>query len=85
MKTYFKKDISQAYDWEKEEILKDLLEIPSNCLATIQWNIEDDSLYGVSYLDESVENSSNHGYIWKYEPAGELLADIEAQLRGDHK
>ena len=80
METYFKKDISQSYDWEKEEILDALSRIKGNCLATIQWNCEDDSLYSVSYLDESVENSSNHGYIWKYEPAGELLADIQAQL-----
>ena len=83
MNTYFNKNISQAYDWEKEEILKDLLEIPSNCLATIQWNIEDDSLYAVSYLDESVNNASDNGCIWHYEPVSQLLADIQAQLQGE--
>lgn len=81
MNTYFSKDISQAYDWEIKEILEQLSKIaPSDCLATIQWNEEDDSLYGVSYLDESVNNPSDHGYIWYYEPASQLLAEIQAQL-----
>lgn len=80
IKTYFNKDISQALDWEKKQILEDLMKIPSDCLATIQWNCEDDSLYGVSHLDQSVGNTSDNGYIWHYEFAGELLADVKAQL-----
>lgn len=81
MKTYFSKDISQAYEWEVKEIVEELSKItPSDCLATIQWNCDDDSLYGVSYLDESVDNASNNGCIWYYEPAGELLAEVKAQL-----
>ena len=82
MNTYFSKDISQATAWEKKEIHKDLvkIKIKGNCLATIQWNCDDDSLYGVSYLDESVNNASYNGCIWYYEPISQLLADIEAQL-----
>ena len=78
MNTYFSKDISRATAWEKKEILDALSRI-KDCLATIQWN-QDDSLYGVSYLDESVNNASDNGCIWYYEPASELLADIKAQL-----
>ena len=80
MNTYFCKNISKAYDWEKKQILRDLTKIPKNCLTTIQWNCEDDSLYGVSYLNESVSNASDNGCIWYYEPASDLLADIQAQL-----
>jgi len=79
--TYFSTDISKAHDWEKKQILDVLSKIvPSDCLATIQWNCDDDSLYGVSYLDESVDNASNNGCIWYYEPACELLAEVKAQL-----
>ena len=80
MNTYFSKNISKAMDSEKKEILKDLVAIKGNCLATIQWNSEDNSLYGVSYLDESVINASDNGCIWYYEPVSDLLADIQAQL-----
>ena len=77
--TYFKKNIKGASNWEVRCIFKELLSIPKESLATIQWN-SDDSLYGVSYLDESVINPSDNGYIWHYEKAGELLAEIKAQL-----
>lgn len=80
MRTYFSKNLSEASNWELQTIVNELAAIPENCLATIQWNSEDDSLYGVSYLDESVENASDRGYIWHYEPAGELLAEVRAQL-----
>lgn len=80
MKTYFSKNLSGASNWEVQTIVNELESIPSNGLATIQWNCDDDSLYGVSYLDESVDNASDHGYIWKYEPAGELLAEVRTQL-----
>ena len=80
MRTYFSKDLSGASVWEMQTIVNDLASIPENCLATIQWNQSDDSLYGVSYLDESVDNASDNGCIWYYEPVSELLADIKAQL-----
>lgn len=80
MRTYFSKDLSGASIWEAQTIASELESIPSDCLATIQWNCQDDSLYGVSYLDESVTNPSDHGHIWHYEPASELLAEIKAQL-----
>ena len=80
MNTYFSKDVSQASKWELDSILDELEKVPGNSMATIQWNSDDDSLYGVSYLDESVNNPSDHGYIWYYEPASELLAEVNAQL-----
>ena len=80
MKTYFSKNLNGASNWELQTIVNELSAIAPNCLATIQWNSDDDSLYGVSYLDESVDNASDRGYIWKYEPAGELLAEVKAQL-----
>ena len=80
MNTYFSKDISLATAREIKEIHEDLVKIKGNCLATIQWNCDNDSLYGVSYLDESVDNASDNGCIWYYEPASDLLADIQAQL-----
>ena len=78
--TYFSKNLLGALSWEIKAIVNQLKEIPSNCLATIQWNCEDDSLYVVSYLDESVDNASDNGCIWHYEPVSQLLADIQAQL-----
>jgi len=78
--TYFSKNLLGALNWEIQTIVNELKAIPLNCLATIQWNEDDDSLYGVSYLDESVDNASDNGCIWYYEPAGDLLADIQAQL-----
>ena len=80
MRTYFSKDLSGASVWEMQAIVNELASMPENCLATIQWNCDDNSFYGVSYLDESIDNASDRGYIWKYEPAGELLAEVKAQL-----
>ena len=80
MNTYFSKDFLRASKWELDSILDELEKIPVNSMTTIQWNSEDDSLYGVSYLNESVSNPSDHGYIWYYEPAGKLLAEVKAQL-----
>ena len=79
MRTYFSKNLLGALNWEIKAIVNELKAIPLNCLATIQWN-EDDSLYAVSYLDESVNNASDNGCIWHYEPVSQLLADIQAQL-----
>ena len=77
--TYFSKNLSQSKDWEKTQVIEELEKLPKNTLATIQWNY-DDTLYGVSSLDPSVVNPSDNGYIWNYEPAGKLLADIQAHL-----
>jgi hypothetical protein len=81
MRTYFSKDFSQASKWELDSILDELEKISLNSITTIQWNSDDDSLYGVSYLDESVDNSSDHGYIWHYEPTCNLLAEVRAQIQ----
>jgi hypothetical protein len=79
MNTYFNKNISKATEWEKTEVFRELKKLPENTLATIQWNISDDSLYGVSSLDPSVENPSDHGLIWHYEDAGKLLREIKGE------
>lgn len=76
MKTYFSKDLTNKSLWEKTEVIRELEKLPENTLATIQWNIDDDTLYGVSSLDLSVENPSDHGLIWHYEEAGKLLRSI---------
>jgi hypothetical protein len=80
MNTYFSKNLTGASNWEIQTIASELASIPENCLATIQWNQSDDSLYGVSYLDDSILNASDNACIWYYEPASQLLADIQAQL-----
>lgn len=77
MRTYFCKNLSQASDWEKSEIIKKLEKCPKESLATIQWNY-DDSLYGISYV--TCENTSDEGLVWHYEPVESLLAEIKAQL-----
>jgi hypothetical protein len=62
-------------------VIADLERLPENTLATIQWNISDNTLYGVSSLDPSVVNPSDHGLIWHYEDAGKLLTSIRSQLK----
>ena len=79
MNTYFSKNIAKSEAWEIETILNHLKNNSDN-LTTIQWNMDDDSLYTVSSLPEWINNSSDHGYIWHYEPASQLLAEIQAQL-----
>jgi hypothetical protein len=76
MNTYFNKNLEKAMTWEKSHVISELEKLPENTLATIQWNISDDSLYGVSSLDPSVENPSDHGLIWHYEDVGKLLRSI---------
>jgi hypothetical protein len=81
MNTYFSKDLSKAKKWEKEAILSALLEDCKNGAwhSTIQWNCDTDSLYGVSSLEE-IENPSDNGLIWHYEPTFSLLQEIKNQL-----
>jgi hypothetical protein len=75
--TYFDKNINNKSLWEKTEVIKDLERLPKKTLATIQWNIHDDTLYGVSSLDPSVVNPSDHGLVWHYEEAEKLLREIK--------
>ena len=79
--TYFSIDFTNKPLWEKTEVIRELEKLPENTLATIQWNINDDTLYGVSSLDPSVENPSDHGLIWHYEDAEKLLRSIRSQLK----
>lgn len=79
MNTYYSANIKNKNSFEIETIL-DHLKNNSDNLTTIQWNMDDDSLYTVSSLPEWITNSSDHGYIWHYEPASQLLAEIQAQL-----
>jgi hypothetical protein len=79
--TYFSTDLRNKSLWEKTEVIRELEKLPENTLATIQWNINDDTLYAVSSLDPSVENPSDHGLIWHYEDAGKLLRSIRSQLK----
>lgn len=78
MNTYFSKNIKNKSDYEKSEIYSELKAIPIGSFATIQWNCNDDTLYGVSYI--TCDNASDNGYIWHYEPIEILLEDIKAQL-----
>jgi hypothetical protein len=81
MNTYFSKDLSKAKKWEKEAILSALLEDYKNGAwhSTIQWNYND-SLYGVSSLEE-IENTSDNGLVWHYEPTFSLLEEIKNQMK----
>ena len=73
MNTYFSTNLKGKSLFAKTEVLRELAKLPENTLATIQWNTSDDELYSVSYLDPSITNPSDCGYIWTYYPAGELL------------
>ena len=79
METYFSTDLTNKSLWEKTEVIGELEKLPKNTLATIQWNIADDSLYGVSSLDLSVVNPSDDGLVWHYESAGKLLREIKGE------
>jgi hypothetical protein len=80
MNTYFSKNLQQKSLEDQFEVIRELEKLPENTLATIQWNISDDTLYGVSSLDPSVVNPSDEGLIWHYEKAGKLLNSILSQL-----
>jgi len=73
MNTYFSTNLKGKSLFAKTEVIRELAKLPENTLATIQWDSEEDHLYSVSYLDESIDNASDNGYIWTYYPAGELL------------
>jgi hypothetical protein len=76
MDTYFSANLKQKTIFEQTHIIRELAKLPEDTLATIQWNSADDELYSVSYLDSSITNTSDHGYIWTYLPAGQLLEEV---------
>ena len=81
MNTYFSTNLKQKSLFEQTEIIRELAKLPEDTLATIQWNSDDDELYSVSYLDPSITNPSDDGYIWSYYPAGELLEEVIMSLQ----
>jgi hypothetical protein len=81
MNTYFSTNLKQKSIFMQTEIIRELAKLPENTLATIQWDIDNDELYSVSYLDPSITNPSDHGYIWSYYPAGELLEEVILSLQ----
>jgi hypothetical protein len=80
MNTYFSANLKQKSLFEQTEIIRELAKLPEDTLVTIQWN-SDDTLYGVSYLDPLITNTSDHGYIWSYYPAGILLEEVIKSLQ----
>ena len=81
MNTYFSTNLKNKSIFEQTQILRELAKLPEDTLATIQWDIDNDELYCVSYLDPSITNPSDHGYIWSYYPAGQLLEKVIMSLQ----
>jgi hypothetical protein len=81
MNTYFSTNLKNKSILEQKIIIRELAKLPEDTLATIQWNSDDDELYSVSYLDPSTTNPNDHGYIWSYYPAGELLEEVIMSLQ----
>ena len=81
MNTYFSTNLKNKFLFEQTEIIRELAKLPQDTLATIQWNSDDDELYSVTYLDPSITNASDGGYIWSYYPAGELLEEVIKSLQ----
>ncbi len=81
MNTYFSTNLKNKSIFEQTEIIRELAKLPEDTLATIQWNIDNDELYSVSYLDPSITNPSDHGYVWTYFPAGQLLEEVIMSLQ----
>ncbi len=81
MNTYFSTNLKNKSTFDQIEIIRELAKLPEDTLATIQWNTSDDELYSVSYLDPSITNPSDHGYVWTYLPAGQLLEEVIMSLQ----
>jgi hypothetical protein len=78
MNTYYSTNLENASMDEINQIVSHL-ESAGDLLTTIQWNY-DDSLYTIETLSPEITNVSDHGLIWYYRPASQLLAEINAQL-----
>jgi hypothetical protein len=78
MTTYFSTYLKDKSMSAKIEVIKELAKLSENTLATIQWNMSDDTLYTVSSLDPTVE--SDEGHIWTFLPANYLLEEVIKSL-----
>jgi hypothetical protein len=80
MRTYFSTNLKGKSLYDKIEVFRELAKLPENTLATIQWNISDDTLYVVSSLDPTVKNASDEGHIWTFLSQNYLLEEVIKSL-----